>query len=456
MRHLTVLLRRIPVRLKLTLMFAGATAVLLSALGVSLYFRFQSGLDQAVNQQLRAHASEIAGAELAARPGSEPLRARRGTAQVLDRYGRVIDSSVGLPEPLLSPSLIAAALRHPLLIPRRADRRLYAMPIEQGGEVVVVSMSLAQRGHALETLRASLLIGGPLTLALASLVGYMLAAAALHPVERMRRRAATISSGDVGARLPLPDSVDEVHRLGSTLNEMLARLEQGLEHERAFVADASHELRSPLTVLKAELEVALLENGGEERLREAVRSAVEETDRVIALAEDLLVLARAEQGTLPLELDHLPAADLLDELRHRYATRTARAGRLLLARVEDGVVLRGDRSHLLRALSNLVDNALRYGQGPIEVQARAVDDRRVELHVTDEGAGFPPELLAHAFERFTRADPARTRDGGVGLGLAIVEAIAHAHHGRLQAANRQGGGADVWLTLPGAGARLSG
>jgi signal transduction histidine kinase len=265
----------------------------------------------------------------------------------------------------------------------------------------------------------------------------------------MRARAATISSGDVGARLPLPDSLDEVHRLGSTLNEMLARLEQGLEHERAFVADASHELRSPLAVLKAELEVALLENGTPDELRAAVGSAVEETDRVIALAEDLLVLARAEQGSLPLNARQVNADDLVGEIRDAYEPAATQAGRALIARLEDGPLLTGDPEQLQRALSNLVDNALRYGRGPISIQTRTCGDS-VELHVTDQGPGFPPELLAHAFARFTRGDNARTR-GGVGLGLAIVQAIAHAHHGQAHAANRPDGGADVWLTLPRSG-----
>jgi signal transduction histidine kinase len=448
MRRLTGHVRRLPIRIKLTLVFTGVMALLLTALGLFLYFRFESGLDATLDQQLRARASEVAGLVRGANLAGRGLLRERGEsfAEILDARGAVVDASVGLAKPLLTGREVVTARQQAILIQRKERIRLYATPINHGAQIVVVGVSLAAHEHELETLGAALLIGGPLTLLLASAAGYLLAAAALRPVERMRQRAATISSGDVGARLPLPDSVDEVHRLGTTLNEMLARLEQGLEHERAFVADASHELRSPLAVLKAELEVALLENGSQEKLRAAVGSAVEETDRVIALAEDLLVLARAEQGSLPLNARHIRAYDLLSDIRAAYGPVATRAGRELTTEIEDAPLLTGDPARLHRALSNLVDNALRYGQGSITIQSRTSGDW-VEVHVIDEGPGFPPKLLPHAFERFTRGDSARTR-GGVGLGLAIVDAIAHAHRGHAHAANRTDRGADVWLTLP--------
>jgi signal transduction histidine kinase len=448
MRRLTARLRRIPIRLKLTLVFTGVMALLLLGLGLFLYFHFESGLDGTLNQQLRARASEVAGLVRTTNLAHAGLLGERGEnfAQLLDARGAVIDAAPGLDRPQLTSTEVAQARRHAILIQRNERTRLYAMPINHGSEIVVVGVSLAQHESALETLGAALLLGGPLALLVASVAGYLLAAAALRPVESMRQRAASISSGDIGARLPLPDSIDEVHRLGSTLNEMLARLEQGLEHERGFVADASHELRSPLAVLKSELEVALLENGGAEGWRAAVNSAVEETDRIAALADDLLVLATAERGLLALHPGSLPVADLIKPVEQRYAQAASTAGRRIVTDPNDRAAVAGDRTRLEQALSNLVENALRYGRGTIKVHTRLADGK-VELHVADEGDGFPPEFLPAAFERFTRADPSRPR-GGVGLGLAIVEAIAHAHHGQVHAANRPQGGADVWITLP--------
>jgi two-component system, OmpR family, sensor kinase len=453
-RGLIVRLRRIPIRLKLTLVFAAAMAVVLGALGLFLYIHFRSGLDASLDQQLRARASEIASFVPTANLGKRPLRERgESFAQILDTRGRVVDASVDYRAPLLGSSEIAAAKHRATLVERHERTRLYALPIDAGREIVVVGASLAQHESALETFGAALVIGGPLALVLASLAGYLLAAAALRPVESMRRRAATISTGDLSARLPLPDSVDELRRLGQTLNEMLVRLEQGLDRERAFVADASHELRSPLAVLKGELEVALMDMDDLGQLRAAVNSAVEETDRIIALAEELLVLARAEGGSLGLRVRDLSATELLDALYVTYTPVAERAGRTLSAHTANGAWLRGDPERLRQALGNVIDNALRYGRGPISTYTLQVGDH-VEIHVTDEGPGFPPDFLPHAFERFRRADPSRSR-GGTGLGLAIVQAIAHAHHGEVRAANRPDGGADVWLTLPASSPRLS-
>jgi two-component system OmpR family sensor kinase len=450
-RRLNRRLRRIPVRLRLALVFVGVMAVLLTGLGLFLYFHFESGLDATLDQQLHARASEVAGlARTANLISGNPLR-RQGEsfAQVIDANGVVVAAGLGSNTPLLTHAELAQATRHPTLIQRRERIRLYAVPIDGGRRVVVVGVSLAEHEHALETLGAALLLGGPLALLVASVAGYLLAAAALRPVESMRRRAATISSGDIGARLPLPNSVDEIYRLGSTLNEMLARLEQGLEHERAFVADASHELRSPLTVLRAELEVGLMENGSAEALRATVSSAIEETDRITGLAESLLVLASAEQGLLELNRSAINPADLLAAIGARFRQPAKDLGRELTIASDGGSPVLGDRSRLEQAVANLVENALRYGHGRIVLAEQQRGDH-IELHVIDEGAGFPPAFLPVAFDRFSRADASRPR-GGAGLGLAIVRAIAHAHRGEVDAANRPDGGADVWITLPVAG-----
>jgi signal transduction histidine kinase len=166
---------------------------------------------------------------------------------------------------------------------------------------------------------------------------------------------------------------------------------------------------------------------------------------MVALAEDLLVLARAERDALPLSARVLGARELLVRAAERFNGHASQAGRPLVIEVVADLRLYGDPARLEQAVSNLLDNALRYGTGTITVSAAALDGW-VELHVMDSGPGFPPDFLPYAFERFSRADPARSR-GGVGLGLAIVQAIARAHGGRASAGNRQGGGADVWLAL---------
>jgi signal transduction histidine kinase len=226
---------------------------------------------------------------------------------------------------------------------------------------------------------------------------------------------------------------------------MLGRLEAALERERRFVDDASHELRTPLSLHKTELELALRYANDEEELRAAIASGGEEIDRLIQLAEDLLVVARSEQGELTLARDDVPVAELLGTVGERFRARVEQSKRPLVVDKGDGAV-HGDRLRLEQALTSMVDNALRYSDGEVRLWARR-NGSRVELHVSDDGPGFPPDFIDRAFERFSRSDAARAR-GGTGLGLAIVDTIARAHRGRGVAANRPGGGADVWIDLP--------
>src|SRR6201999_3663215 len=197
-----------------------------------------------------------------------------------------------------------------------------------GGKVGgVVGEPLAQREKALDSLRALLIIGGPLALLLASLVGYAMAAAALRPVKRMRRRAAAVTASETSERLPVPFGTDESGRLGRTLNEMLSRLEAASARERAFVSDASHELRTPLAILRTELELAMRGEHTREELEDALRSAAEESERLSRLAEDLLVIARSDQGRLPVRPESIDAGEILLRVAGRFRTRARAEGR---------------------------------------------------------------------------------------------------------------------------------
>lgn len=444
-------LAAMPIRLRLTLAFAVAMAVVLAATGLFLYLRLGGALDRTIDQSLRARANDV-GALV--RAGGSPRAAQGETlAQVLGPSGSVVDATPGLGRPLLTRAEVSRAERGPVEIRSRSipgsdePVRLLAEPVEtrRGPVVVVVGASLENRGEALGSLLLALLIGGPPALVLSSLAGYGLAAAALRAVESMRREAETVSAAEPGRRLSLPPARDEIHRLGQTLNGMLDRLEAALARERRFVSDASHELRTPLAALRAELELALRRKRTRHELEDAVRSAAEETERLSQLAEDLLVLARSEDGKLPVRQERLAAGDLLAGVRQRYEGRAAAAHRPLEVRVEDGLVLSVDRLRAEQALGNLVENALRHGRGRIRLEAQRRDGR-IELHVRDEGPGFAPEFIAHAFEPFSRSDPSRS-GAGAGLGLAIIDVIARAHGGAARAANVDGG-ADVWLELP--------
>jgi signal transduction histidine kinase len=227
---------------------------------------------------------------------------------------------------------------------------------------------------------------------------------------------------------------------------MLQRLGEALEHERAFVADASHELRTPLAILKTELELALRQGRSPEELRAALGSAAEETDRLTQLAEGLLTIAQTDRGELPVRMERIEAGEILGDVAARFGRRAEEGGRVLSQSDGPGLVVSGDRLRLEQALGNLLDNALRYGEGPVELAA-IVRDGSVELHVRDHGPGLSSEFRERAFERFSRAEPNRSQDGS-GLGLAIVAAIARAHRGDAHVENRDEGGVDAWLSLP--------
>jgi two-component system, OmpR family, sensor kinase len=442
-------LGRLPVRLRVTLAFAGVMAVVLAATGLFVYLRMASELDATIDTGLRSRASDVSGGGLHA--GHAPLVERgENVAQILDADGGVVDATPAYQSaPLLSAAEQRRARRGTItvererLAPENEPVRLLATTAQQ--RIVVVGAYLDDRRDALHSLARLLVIGGAAALLLASLAGYGVATAALRPVERMRRRAAGIQAADPGARLPVPPARDEIGRLGDTLNAMLERLEAAFARERTFVADASHELRTPLSILKAELELALRQGRTREQLTDALRSAAEETDRLVQLAEDLLVIARYDQGRLPIRPERVDARAVLEAV----ADRHTRPGVRLDVRAPEGRALDADRLRLEQALGNLVDNALRHGRGAVELSADA-EGELVRLRVRDEGDGFPEGFEALAFERFTRADAART-GGGAGLGLAIVAAIAGAHGGAAGAANRAEGGAESWIELPRAG-----
>ncbi len=454
-------MRPIPVRVRIAAAFAIAMAAVLAGTGWFLYARLDSHLALALNRQLRLRAQDLAalvrepGGSIEGAGGGRLVEPGESYAQLLDAYGNVLDATapLGTKRLLTGPELRVAKLRTIF-----ADRssvpgldepsRLLATPVNRGGRrlVLVVGATRQDRAETLASLRDELLIAGPIALLLATLAGYGLAGLSLRPVESMRRRAAAVSAETPGERLPVPQTGDEVERLGETLNEMLARLEAALERERNFVADAGHELRTPLALLRTELELALRHAESPEELREAVRRSSEEVDRLAHLAEDLLLIARSDQGRLPLRLETLDAAELLATVISRFEWRAQEADRPLANEGEPGVRILGDRLRLEQALANLVDNALRHAHGRVRL-AVTTTDGSVELHVKDEGPGFPPEFLRRAFERFTRPEAGRG-GAGSGLGLSIVKAIAEAHGGSAHAANSPTSGADVWLVLP--------
>ena len=436
---------RVPIRVRLTLGFALAMAVVLAAVGLFVYERVARELLGNVDQTLVAQIDEEASGHVDADTGSGPT-----LAQSFGPTGQLRHSQPGQTSPLVGRRILAEALAgrrvwlDESLPHQTGEWRVLVAPASSSGGAVVLARSLDSRNESLDHLRHELLIFLPLALLAASLGGYPLAARALGPVELLRKRAEAVHPGEP-SRLPVPPAGDELSRLAQTLNEMLARLQAAVEHERRFVADASHELRTPLALLRTELDLALRRPRSREELERALRSAAVETQRLSRLADDLLLIARADQGPLPMRREVVAADDLLADAGTRFANRASSLGRELRV-AETELHVDADPLRAGQALANLVDNALVHGGGTVELAAEERDGF-VELHVRDAGSGFPPEFRDRAFDRFSRADEARS-GGGSGLGLSIVELVARAHGGEAGLSESPTGGADVWISLP--------
>lgn len=411
-------MQSLSLRARLTLAFAIAMAIVVTGLGLFVYGRAGGSLAQAIDQGLRARAVDVASLANQADNGlssaGNPLTGPdQNFGQLIETGGRVYDETRGLARSsLLTHAQLARVKRGGYFLdlrnPHGSPARAFVEPIhaQDRSLVLLVGTSLSAEHSALAGLRMGLLIGGPIALLLSALGGYLLAGAALRPLQQARDR------------------------------------------ERQFLADASHELRTPLALLKTEIEVALDARPSIEGLLSSLRSAREETDRLVQLAEDLLLLAQVDRGTLPVRIALIEASELAKRIATRFAPRAASENRRIQTSAPAGVMLQVDPLRIEQALANLIDNSLRHGAGLITLEV-APRGSEVELHVRDQGDGIPPEFKGRAFERFARADKARHAHG-TGLGLAIVAAIAEAHGGEAAV----GEGSDVFLRLP-AHARVS-
>ncbi|MCU1671814.1 MAG: integral rane sensor signal transduction histidine kinase [Blastococcus sp.] len=442
-------------RVRLALLFAACAAVAIAVAGVAFVVQLRASvdasLDPGLRSRVRAIADELAtGDAVRAGPGDQIL-------QVIAGDGRVVAASPGVADLTLldrAQQRQAAAGEVSFVATVAGDRsRLLATTITSSGQrlLIIVGTGTDVSDAAVARARSALLLGGPPAVALVGVGAWLLAGAALRPVERMRREAAEISDRDTGRRLPIPGTQDEIAALAVTFNALLGRLQGALERERAFVADAGHELRTPLTILRGELELAARPGRTAESLRSAVGRAAEDTDRLIRIAEDLLLLARADSGQPFLDRKEFRLESLL--------TAAARGARALAAPhsvtvavdCPPDLTVRADPDRVRQVVDNLLENATRHSTpgGQVTVAATVTPRGPVLLEVRDQGTGFPGAFLPLAFERFQRADAGRPRDsGGTGLGLAIVAAIVRAHGGRVTAVNVPPGGAVVSVELP--------
>jgi two-component system OmpR family sensor kinase len=452
----------VPIRLRVALVFALALAVAFALGGWLFVSQLSAALLRSTDAALAVRLAQAGRyAEDESKPNSPAVSRGRPAPneyiiQIVDASGQVTQASPDAGNvPLLSPAELRRARHGGLTLTRTLydePERLMAGRLAEGhGSVAIAGISLASRNATLRQVSGALLIGGAVFLIAAGIGAYWLARAALAPVERLRREVAALSERGSGATVRVPGTRDEIAALAGTMNDLLVRLHGALARQRAFVADASHELRTPFAVLQGELELAGRPGRSRAELTAAVASAAEEAGRLTRLTDDLLLLARGDEATLRLQLARTDVTRLLAQSAERASGRTAAAGVTCRVEAPAGLTAVADAGRLRQAVDNLVDNALRFAPRDTEVVLFAgMAGAVLTIEVRDRGPGFPPAFLPYAFERFARPDLGRARDsGGAGLGLAIVQAITQAHGGRAVAGNRPGGGAVVRLEIPG-------
>lgn len=453
------------VRIRLTLWYTGAMALVLLVLAGTVYFL----LKENVIRRADGTAVELAESFLTTvsaevddvtKPDSidegvaaamSEHRYREVIFAVLDPQGYLlgVSQSQELPERDEDPTRkgIATVLR-PLLNSGQKFRsiryeghtyRAYVRPftIEKQDATLIVLQSLHQQNEFLETLTGTMAVVIPLALLLAGLGGYALARNSLAPVVQMSEQARRIGAENLHERLRVANPSDELGQLAASFNGLLDRLDRSFEEQRRFVADASHELRTPVAILCGETEVTLSQPArSEQEYRESLEILRDEAKRLRRIVEDLFTLARADAGQHPLEFSEFYLDELLAECVRNARTLAAAKDISLTYEAQSELPLSGDPSLLRRMLLNLLDNAIKYTPrgGTVTACARQ-EGGEYRVSIEDTGQGVPPELQSKIFERFFRVDKARSRGegtiGGAGLGLSIASWIANAHGGRV-------------------------
>jgi heavy metal sensor kinase len=460
---------KLPIRLRLTLWYVVLLSLILVSAGGFLVLRLRTDLIRALDHTLQNSATEIA-ADFTPALGQTESEFRDVTdtslaglprdasaAQVVTPGGLITVSAgngVGA-GPMLPAGDLAAAAGGATIVRTTplsgVDYRVYAVAFDLGGRsnALVVATSLEQVEGATHQLILLLSVLIPFGIALAAIGGWWLAGKALRPVALMTEEAAAIETARPEDRIEVPSRMDELGRLAVTLNAMLDRIRSSVDQQRAFVSNASHELRTPLAIMRAEIDVSLAAPGLSEESHDTLTSAREETDRMRAIVEDLLLLARMDEGALEFASEPVELGALVTEAVQAITPLAADRRMELSMPVGQPTTVLGDVARLRQVVRNLLENAIKYSppDGTIRVKIGG-DGDHVNVVVANSGRGIPAEDVSRIFDRFYRSDQSRSHEaGGSGLGLAIVRELVEAQGGRVWARSRPGSGTEIGCSL---------
>jgi heavy metal sensor kinase len=454
---------RLSIRWRLTLWNTAALAVLLLTVGSLVYALLRHAMYEQLDRVLLAQFGELVHDE---RIESDPeSRLRHWIDEFHEHVGMYsviydADGSVFARTEQLAEQSVPIGPNGHVNPPEFGSRELplvgwqrtMTRSFETDGRQLVVMLMLPLEETRRELRQAAAVLLGvlPFALLLASGMGYTLARKALSPVDQLRRATDEITAERLSRRIDVPNPNDEFGRLGQTINAMIARLERSFAEIRRFTADASHELRTPISVIRTEAEVAMQEPPGPEEYRSIAANILEECERLTRLTDQLLTLSREDTGVTPLESERLDFAELVAHVADMMRPLTDAKQQTLKLNSAESLPVVGDAARLRQVVYNLLDNAIKYTPeaGRIGVEVREQGDL-VALVVRDNGIGIAPEHLPHVRERFYRVDQARSRDeGGTGLGLSIVDSIVAAHGGQVEIISRAGEGTTCTVLLP--------
>jgi len=428
----------------------------IAGLGLAIYMLLSQALLRRVDGMLDFEFEEAAERLVQGKPteilkGSPAAFHEVYLLRILDREGRIEVASPGLAGQAL-PAPGVAAVDGPAShsnVRLKGVGRCRMVTGSVRGRVVQIATPLRSYEQELAALRGVLWTILPAGLVLSTLGGYWLAGRALAPVGRMTAAVRRISAANLGERIEVVHKDDELGRLATTLNAMLDRIDRAFVAARRFTADAAHELKTPLASLRAEAEVALILPRSSDDYREALRSVVEEAERLSRLAERLLLLSTEDAG-VELPRRSFRFDETVREAVDHASEAASRAGISLKLEELPEAVVAGDRDLLRQVFDNLIENALKYTSsgGSVTIHGRLVDGRAV-VDVSDTGIGIAPEALPRVFDRFYRVDASRSRrTGGTGLGLSIVRAVVERHGGTAEAESEPGKGSTFRVALP--------
>ena len=461
--------QRRTVKLRLALWYAVATAAVLIVFAAFFYKLIEHRLAAEMERQLRIDFDLI---EAQLEPDADghlrwPVRGSHGDegyarlsawfevwaedGQLILRHWPVPDGQIHspLPAPTTTTLQFSAVELEPGLHVRLMER---PARIHERGVVLRIFRDETEMRRTLRETVEIFALGLPLAVLLASLGGYFIARQSLAPVASIAAQARRITSESLAQRLPVPNPHDELGLLAGVFNDTLARLQGSFDELKRFTADASHELRSPLTALRTVGEVGLSEARTEDDLRDTIGSMLEEAQRLSDLIDALLSLARMESGKVEMNPEPLALTDLLADVQSHLGILATEKGQMLHVAVEADLRVSADRMLLRQALVNIVHNAIRYAPDNSRIDlACCRNDSEIIIEIADQGPGIAPEHRAKIFERFFRVDKARARaDGATGLGLAIAKWSVESQHGRIEVESESGRGSIFRLVLPAA------